>query len=152
MVTLQTPLTEVTRNKGISMKNIPPVRKYMTMTPIAINADSTVEEAMKVMQKHDIRHLPVVSGTTYGVISDRDLKYASALAGFNPRHAKVRDIWEEQPYITKPDALISDVSAELAERKVGSVLVMDNGHLVGILTTTDVCRALNDVCSNRWSH
>lgn len=134
------------------MKSIPPVRKYMTTTPVAINAESTVEEALQVMRKHDIRHLPVVDGKDYGIVSDRDLKYANSIAGFNPRHAKVRDIFEEQPYITRPEALVSEVSTELAERRLGSALVMDNGHLVGIITTTDMCRALTDVCENRLSH
>lgn len=128
------------------MKAIPQVRKYMTMTPFAINADSTVDEAIKTMRKHDIRHLPVQKGKGYGIISDRDIKYATSLAGFDPRTAKVKDICEEAPYFTKPDSLVSEVGEQLAERKMGSALVMDNGHLVGIFTTTDACRALSEVC------
>lgn len=133
------------------MKSIPQIQKYMTTTPYAINAESTLEEAAKVMKKHDIRHLPVVvvEGKKYGIISDRDVKYAMSLSGFDVHNAKVKDIYEEAPYITKPTALISDVSAELAERKVGSALIVDNGHLVGIFTTTDACRALNDLCHTR---
>lgn len=133
------------------MKAIPQIQKYMTMTPHAINAESTIEEAAKVMKKHNIRHLPVVvvEGHKYGILSDRDVKYAMSLAGFDIRHSLVKDIYEEVPYITKPTALLSEVSAELAERKVGSALIMDNGHLVGIFTTTDACRALNDLCQTR---
>jgi len=133
------------------MKTIPQIQKYMTTTPFAINAESTLEEAAKVMKKHAIRHLPVVvvEGKKYGVLSDRDVKYAMSLSGFDPRSARVKDICEDVPYITKPTTLISDVSAELAERKVGSALIVDNGHLVGIFTTTDACRALNDLCQTR---
>lgn len=133
------------------MKTIPQIQKYMTTTPVAINAESTVDEAMKVMQKHEIRHLPVVivDGKRYGIISDRDIKYAMSLAGFDSRTTKVKDICEEVPYVTSPKALISDVSSELAEKKVGSALIIDNGHLVGIFTTTDACRALSDICNNR---
>lgn len=131
------------------MKSIPPVRKYMSTTPVAINAESTVEEAMKQMSRHGVRHLPVFNGKTYGIVSDRDLKYATSLAGFNPRDAKLRDVCEDQPYVTRPDAPVNEVGAELADRKVGSALVMDNGHLVGIFTTTDACRALDDICQNR---
>lgn len=133
------------------MKSIPQVQKYMTTTPYAINAESTIAEAAKVMNKHGIRHLPVVvtEGKKYGVLSDRDVKYAMSLAGFDTHNAKVKDICEDAPYITEPNTLISDVSAELAERKVGSALIVDNGHLVGIFTTTDACRALNDLCHTR---
>ncbi|PIS10818.1 MAG: CBS domain-containing protein [Bdellovibrio sp. CG10_big_fil_rev_8_21_14_0_10_47_8] len=131
------------------MKSIPQVQKYMTTTPYAINAESTIQEAQEMMKKHGIRHLPVRDGEKYGVVSDRDIKYAMSLSGFDVKSAKVRDICEETPYITKPDASISAVSAELAERRVGSALIMDNQHLVGIYTTTDACRALSDLCENR---
>jgi len=135
------------------MKTIPQIQKYMTTTPYAINSEATIEEAANVMKKHGIRHLPVVvvEGSKYGIISDRDVKYAMSLSGFNAHTAKVKDIYEDIPYITKPSASISDVSAELAERKVGSALIVDNGHLVGIFTTTDVCRALSDLCQTRLS-
>jgi acetoin utilization protein AcuB len=133
------------------MKAIPQIQKYMTTTPYAINAESTIEEASQKMKKHGIRHLAVVvvEGHRYGILSDRDVKYAMSLSGFDTRHAKVKDIYEEIPYITKPTTLISDVSAELAARKVGSALVVDNGHLVGIFTTTDACRALSDLYQTR---
>lgn len=132
------------------MKGIPPVQKYMTTTPFAINANSTVEEALRVMGKHGVRHLPVVLGEgAFGIVSDRDLKYASALAGFNARTDTVQGICEEKPYVTTPAALVSDVSRELADRRVGSALILDNGHLVGIFTTTDACRALGDLFEKR---
>lgn len=135
------------------MKSIPQIQKYMTTTPYAINAESTIEEAAKVMKKHGVRHLPVVmvEGKKYGIISDRDVKYAMSLTGFDAHNARVKDICEDVPYVTNPTTLISDVSAELAERKVGSALIVDNGHLVGIFTTTDVCRALSDLCQTRLS-
>jgi acetoin utilization protein AcuB len=142
----------LSNSTGDSMKAIPQVQKYMTTTPYAINAEATVEEAMKAMSKHEVRHLPVVNGKSYLIVSDRDLKYAASIAGFDPRQAKVKDICEEQPYLTTPSALVSDVSAELAEKRIGSALVMDNGHLVGIFTTTDACRALTDICANRLPH
>lgn len=133
------------------MKAIPQIQKYMTTTPYAINSEATVEEAAKVMKKHDIRHLPVivVEGKKYGIVSDRDLKNAMSFAGFNAHLTKVKDICEEAPYITQPSTSISDVSAELAERKVGSALIVDNGKLVGIFTTTDACRALHEICNTR---
>lgn len=135
------------------MKSIPQIQKYMTTTPCSVTSDTTVEEAAKLMKAHGVRHLPVVvvEGQKYSVLSDRDLKYAMSLTGFDARTAKVKDICEDSAYVTKPTTLISDVSAQLAERKVGSALIVDNGHLVGIFTTTDVCRALSDICQSRFN-
>lgn len=117
----------------------------MSTTPVSINAQATVDEAMRVMRKHGIHHLPVVNGSTFGIVSDRDLKFAASLAGFDPRVALVKDICEEAPYQTTPAASVGDVGKEMADRRVGSALVMDNGHLVGIFTATDACRALGEI-------
>jgi len=51
------------------------VREIMTKDVTTIAPDATVEEAMRVMTKHHVRHLPVVDGEGHvsGVISIGDL-------------------------------------------------------------------------------
>lgn len=132
-------------------KVIPKISKYMTTSPDAINFEATIIEAMNVMEKHNIRHLPVIKNNQlFGLLSDRDVKSILAFAGSNPRTIKVGEICTDQPYITKPDALLTDVVAEMASQKYGSVLVADNGKLVGIFTTVNVCQALIDICEQRF--
>lgn len=134
------------------MKAIPQIQKYMTTAPLSINGNATLAEAVDMMKKKDIRHLPVVLGEKFGVVSDRDLKFAMSLSGVNPKTSLVKDICDDSPYLTNPAASLSAVSSELATRKVGSALVVDNGHLVGIFTTTDACQALADLCEGRLTH
>lgn len=132
-------------------KMIPKISKYMTTTPDAINFDATIAEAMNVMEKHNIRHLPVIKNkTVFGLLSDRDVKSILAFAGSNPKTIKVGEICTDKPYITQPEALLTDVATEMAEQKYGSALVMDNGKLVGIFTTTNACEALTDICNQRF--
>jgi len=54
------------------------VRDYMTPTPIAVNPETTLEEAAKIMFEHGFRHLPVVDGERElkGVVSMRDVARA----------------------------------------------------------------------------
>lgn len=133
------------------MKSLPKISKYMTTTPQAINSESLISEAMEVMNKNHIRHLPVIkNGNVFGLVSDRDVKSIFAFAGANPKSIKVGDICTDSPYITKPEALLNEVATEMASRKVGSALVVDNGKLVGIFTATDACQALSDICSERF--
>lgn len=132
-------------------KVMPKISKYMTTTPDAINFDSTIVEAMNVMEKHNIRHLPVIKDkAVFGILSDRDVKSILAFAGTNPRTIKVGEICSDTPYLTQPDALLHEVAAEMAEKKFGSALVIDNGKLVGIFTTTNACMALADICEQRF--
>ncbi len=129
------------------MKEIPHVKDFMSKAIYAINSESTLAEAENVMKKYNVRHLPVVLGPkAYGILSDRDLKYFSSLTAVDFTSTRVRDFCEENPYITGPETRLGDVSAELAERRVGSALIVDNDQLVGIFTTTDACRALADLC------
>jgi len=132
-------------------KAIPKIDKYMTTAPFAINSEATLEEVMSVMQSKHIRHLPVMrGGKVFGLLSDRDVKSIFAFAGSNPKTIKAGDICTDEPYVTRPDAPLNEVASEMATRKAGSALVLDNGHLVGIFTATDACSALSDICESRF--
>lgn len=132
-------------------KGSPKINKYMTTTPHAVNSEATVVEAMSVMEKYKIRHLPVVkAGSVFGLVSDRDLKSVLAFAGANPKEMKVGEICMDEPYLTRPEAFLSEVASEMAERRLGSALVLDNGKLVGIFTATDACQALSEICETRY--
>ncbi len=132
-------------------KVLPKISKYMSSTPHSINSESVISEAIEVMSKNHIRHLPVMKqGKIFGLVSDRDLKSVMAFAGANPGTIKVGDVCIDDPYITKPEALLNEVATEMASRKAGSALVIDNGKLVGIFTTTDACRALSEICETRF--
>lgn len=133
------------------MKAIPQIQKFMTTTPYSISSESTVQEALDVMNDKDIRHLPVMkAGAPYGLISDRDLKSVMAFAGSNPKAIKIGEICNDLPYVTKPQAALNEVAVEMAERKIGSALVVDNNKLVGIFTATDACKALAEIVETRF--
>ena len=55
------------------------VRNWMSKTVVTVEEESSMQEAMKLMKQHAIRMLPVVrEGRLVGVVTDRDLKRASA--------------------------------------------------------------------------
>ncbi len=67
---------DYTRNvvlKGRSSKDTP-VREIISGKVVSVSADHTVDECMRLMSEHRIRHLPVVEGgKILGVISIGDL-------------------------------------------------------------------------------
>lgn len=133
------------------MKSIPKISKYMTTTPLAINSEAPLMEAIDAMNKHKIRHLPVIkAGKVFGLLSDRDLKSIMQYSGANPKSMKVGDVCTDEPFITRPEALLNEVASEMADKKFGSALVIDNGKLVGIFTATDACQALSEICEARF--
>jgi acetoin utilization protein AcuB len=134
-------------------KTIPTVMKFMTVMPHTINAEQTLEAASKMMQEGAIRHLPVLSGGQItGIISDRDVKTALSIRGVDAEKTKVDEIASQEVFLVKPESKLDEVVKTMAEKKIGSVLVVDNHRLVGIFTTTDALQALNDLLHTRLSH
>jgi len=134
-------------------KSIPLIQKYMTTTPLSVGREQTLSMAQGLMTGHKIRHLPVMSGgQLVGILSDRDLKLAMSLRGVDPELCKVGEIANEEAFLVRPDSKLDEVVELMAEKKIGSVLVVDHHRLVGIFTTTDALRAFGDLLQTRLSH
>jgi len=132
------------------MKPIPLIQKYMTPAPHSIGADQSLATARDFMKLHGIRHLPVLeAGKLRGILSDRDLKMALGFQGVNPIITRVEEIALEDPYVVSVTAKLDEVVATLADKRIGSALVMDHDHLVGIFTATDALKALAELLRTR---
>ena len=129
----------------------PQVQKFMTTQPYSIDAGKTVAEAQAEMDRHGIRHLPVMEdGKLTGIISDRDIKLVTSLVDSEPALLRVKDICQEHPYIVDPQTHLGEVAGTMAEKRYGSALVVQNGKLVGILTLVDICSALVKILETRF--
>ena len=115
------------------------LRAAMTTHPHSIRLDATVHTARAQMATLDVRHLPVLAaGVLRGVVSDRDLK----LVRGEGHDVSIEDICVDDPIAVDVDTLMADT-------RVGSVLVTDEGKLIGIFTTTDACRVLASMIDPR---
>ncbi|MEZ4302401.1 MAG: CBS domain-containing protein [Polyangiaceae bacterium] len=133
------------------MKAIPKVDKYMATSPHTIGVDQPLSQAHAIMHRYSIRHLPVLSGgKLVGVLTDRDLHLVESLKDVDPDKVTVEDAMTAEPYTVSPHAALDEVASEMAEHKYGSAVVMDNNHVVGVLTTVDIARALADILRQRF--
>lgn len=123
----------------------------MTPCPRTISTDASLDEAVKAMELHNIRNLPVTSnGELVGVLSEHEAKLVWALSEATSFHPTVGEVCEKDPYIVTSDALISSVAFEMAERQLQCVLIADqNDNVVGIFTTTDACRYIHYLTSEK---
>lgn len=133
------------------MKAMPRVDKFMTTSPHTIGLDQPLSQAHAMMHKHKIRHLPVLNGgQLVGVLTDRDLHLVETLRDVDPDKVTVEDAMTPSPYSVTPHAALDEVAAEMAEHKYGCAVVIDNTHVVGVLTTVDLARVLTDVLRQRY--
>ncbi|MBK8264456.1 MAG: CBS domain-containing protein [Nannocystis sp.] len=114
----------------------------MTPAPFSIGRAQTMVEAARRMREHRIRHLPVLEGgIVVGIVSDRDLAMVESLPGVDPAAVTVAEAMTAEPYAISPETPLVEVVEALAEHKIGTAVVMENGRLVGIFTVIDALRA-----------
>lgn len=128
---------------------MPTTKDYMTPLPHPIAPDASVTSARALMRRRSIRHLPVMENDKLvGLVSERDLLLAKELAGARKRVA-VEDVMAREPYVARADASLAQVARTMSRRKLGSAVIMDGKHVIGVLTTVDALRALADVLQGR---
>lgn len=131
-------------------KPIPAIQKFMTTAPHTIGADQTLAQAKKVMQELSVRHLPVLNGgAVVGIISDRDIAFIQTMKGVDIAKEQVQQAMSLDPVTVEASALLDGICREMAEKKIGSVLVKDNHKLVGIFTWVDALNAMDELLKTR---
>jgi len=122
------------------------VEHYMTRSPYTIGQEQTLAAAHDLMRIHQIRHLPVLhGGRVVGMVSMRDLHLVETLPDVNPEHITVEDAMTGDPYRVAPQASLCEVAREMAEKRLGSAIVVEGNKVVGVFTTVDALTALADV-------
>ena len=123
---------------------------YMSAVPHGIGVDQPLSTARAFMKKHEVRHLPVLSGgELVGILSERDMALIDALPGVDAGRIAVEEAMSQSAYAVPPETPLEEVARSMAEHKYGCAVAMKEGRVVGILTTVDVCRALADLLCER---
>lgn len=127
--------------KRISLKQV------MTPVPYRVSSEAPLVSAKQEMHHHNVRHLPVVDGESIvGILSQRDIAVASALAKHVTDEDKllVKDVCSLDPYIVDVGEHFDVVLLAMAHNRYGSAIVTEEDQMVGIITTTDVCRVCGE--------
>jgi acetoin utilization protein AcuB len=134
-------------------KKMPIVGAVMTSFPYFVEVHHTAAIMERMMDEHNIRHLPVQeNGKVIGIVSERDLHHhikREAPAAEKDR-IQARDIMVPHPYIVPFRAPLNEVVFEMAKRRIGSVIVQRQGKLAGILSAIDVCRILGEYLESMY--
>ncbi len=127
----------------------------MTRPVITMAEDQTLREAIALMQRHRIRHVPIVSGEAIlGILTDRDVKRAtpSLLSGVSQAEfdqvlhtTTVSHVMTRNPYTITPSTSLRDAIKLMLDRRFSSLPVVEEGRLIGILTVTDLLRTLHEM-------
>lgn len=120
------------------------IEEIMKTDVITLGPDDTVKDALQIMRDERIRHIPIVSadGNVVGIVSDRDLKTNVP----SPVHDKdtthydlpLHGIMTKDPIIGHPMDFVEEAAVLFYENRIGSLPIVSNHQLVGIITETDL--------------
>jgi CBS domain-containing protein len=122
---------------------------FVTYNPAAVTADVPLDDLMLRLDSQGVRHLPVVDAQrrVLGMVSDLDVsravltwrawKGAAVLAGVAPT---VDDILVRRTTSIDTRESPRSALAKFREHRVDALPVVDEGRLVGILTSSDFLR------------
>jgi len=129
------------------------VKNWMSKDVIFIDADDSMQNAIRLLKEHNIHTLPVVENKKLiGIVTDRDLKRASASDAtaleiheliYLISKIKVRDIMTKHPITVPLDYTIEETTEILMEKRISGVpVVNDSGEMVGIITQSDIFKVI----------
>ena len=138
------------------MKKNEPIASIMTREVITLNLRDTLYSAEKRMKKNHIRHMPVVDGDKLiGLVSLSDLLRISFIDAYSKEGTEdtpiynmlsIKDLMIRDPLTVTPSSTILEVSKLLASKEFHSLPVVEDGKLVGIITTTDLLHYFIEIC------
>ena len=116
-----------------------PVRQIMSRDVVTVRSDTSLGTARQMLAEHRIRRLPVMeSRRLIGIVSDRDLRSASRMSDRVP----VGEIMTKNVVTITPDMSADEAAHIILDGRFGGLPVVERGELVGIITETDLLRAL----------
>lgn len=131
---------------------------WMTRDVITISPGTSLREAHEIMKTRRVRRLPVVDhGRIVGIVTLGDVRgaepsRASSLSVWEMNNLlaklKVNEIMSRQPMTIQQNASIGEAARLMLDHKFSGLPVVDEaGHLVGIITESDIFRLV----ASEWS-
>lgn len=117
------------------------VQDVMTTSVETVVPTADVAVASELMRRRSIHHLVVVEGTSIrGLFSSRD---AGGRRGVTARKGQPVSEFMTAPVVTvSPDATVRKAANLMRGRSIGSLVVTDDGGIVGIVTVADLLELL----------
>lgn len=133
------------------MRSTDRVDKFMTEAVLSIGIEEPASEVLRLFASYPVHHLPVLSGgKVVGMLSSADVmkmaavvpKTGTALGAYLDQRVKVATLMSRPAITVRPDATLLEAARTMVGHAVHALPVVDAaGHLLGIITTTDVMHA-----------
>ncbi len=110
-----------------------------------IGPRGSVYEALELMAEKDVGALLVMSeGRLEGIFSERDYARKVVLKGKKSRETLVGELMTQAIFYVTPEQTVEECLALMTEKHVRHLPVLDNSHLVGLVSIGDAVKCIID--------
>ena len=118
------------------------VRNFMTAPVFGLPPGVTVTSALEFLRKRKIRRAPVVQdGKLLGIVTLGDLTGSGKKHG-DKSVTTLANVMTRNPVTVEPEETLESAAQKMLTKQISGLPVVDGGRLVGILTESDLFRAL----------
>ncbi|MBI5250927.1 MAG: CBS domain-containing protein, partial [Desulfomonile tiedjei] len=129
------------------------VKYWMRKDFVTVDIDDSMQDALTLMKEHKVAMLPVMrKGELVGVVTDRDLKRASASDAttldiheliYLLSKIKIGEIMSKNPVTVPPDYTIEEAASVMLKHDISGAPVVDKeGRVLGLVTKQEMFKAL----------
>jgi CBS domain-containing protein len=146
--------TDITRGL-VTLIPLTSISTIMTQDVATLAENEPVTEAARIMASRRISCVVVMgNGGPVGVLTEKDVIHRVVRTHRNPSETHVSDVMSAPLTTVPPEYSVLGVSRKMDALHLHRLIVMDEGKLCGIITQTDIMRAIRDelerVESERW--
>lgn len=131
------------------------VKNRMTKNPITISSNASITDVVALMREKNLKRVPVVDGDkVVGILTQSDIQKvsptkATSLSIFEINYllskTTVKDAMTRNPTTIDADCLLEEAAVIMRQSRIGTLPVVENSKLVGIITESDIFDAFIDL-------
>ena len=131
------------------------VKNRMTKDPYTTTTSTPISDAVALLKEKGLKRLPVVDGEkVVGILTQSDIQKvsptkATSLSIFEINYLlsklTVKDAMTKKIITIEATSLLEEAAVIMRENRIGTLPVVEDGKLVGIITESDIFDALIDL-------
>jgi len=122
--------------------NVEAILRTKGRSVVTIGAEATIEEAVSLLRRKGIGAVVVSAdgAGVDGILSERDIVHALADRGAGLLQLPVAALMTREVFTCGPTDGIAELMAEMTERRIRHLPVLEHGRLAGIVSIGDVVK------------
>jgi CBS domain-containing protein len=117
------------------------VKDVMTKKVICLDVKSSITKAAKLMEEKGIGSVLITEkGKAAGIVTERDIITKCVAKGMDPNKVIVEAVMSTPLVSVDQDCMVDDAAKLMVSKMIRRLPIIDNGEIVGMLTSTDLIR------------